>query len=1041
MTDIVAPGSPTPPLNIATDNIVNATERQNGVPISYTLAQTLAAGETIRLFRNGVDISSAAGVAISGNTVGSNTVTFTLSGSAWDSGVQSLTVRHVDAAGNMSPVGFAKVVRVDTGIGDISSLRVTTDANNMADAGDVITVVFSEAVSASGSSATLNLPSGVFGTGATVAAVDPVGNRATTYRITLGSGATIAAGNTITFTGLSDAAGNANGSVSVTVAQDVFNGPGSLSIGNVGTANGGWNVVDAADASSTGVTVSFTRAKAGDVVRLVIDGDSSTTVQAVLTQAQADAGSYTFGALQWGSDGTRAVSASIQRGSGMVVNADVRKVYVSAQSDHWSQINDVIWLDPEAILQGVGSRVSSWSDSSGRGIVATQADTSKQPWLQMSQFGGKVVQVAGGQAMGLTSALLPTGTSYSLTMISTMQLLGNPNWGFVWVVGSANSWALGSTNSTDAGRHLNTLVLDSDSMVGNTDGAMGSTNSISFNQWAAVTGQVRTSSNSAQAYSNGRLVMETTEINAATNLGTTGQAVIGAKNSAVTANPATAMLGDQIVTARYLANAARMEIEAYTAAKYGTGALISLRIDNTYDLTVSTVSNQIIDERLDLVGRMSADVVTTAGADYVSTGAGNDTVRVRDLAFRYIDGGLGFDTFALHSAFTEGVFNLSDYVSNARGISGGVSGTGNADDVRVNANGYHELLGFEKLDFSQSTAKQTITVVAADVDQLAEKNLLVDPNRAANTSNLYALLGSNDYLLANGFGSFSRGYWKDADGVVYDRRYSQTGGSVGAGDTANLYVRGGDDAPELGNTASAGSYMADGGSTTLSFAFNETMDVRALTANQFNITHSGGTVAATSAVMASAGLTVGYSAGQLSGVLRLVYSGSNVVDQEGDQLRFKDISVGTNAAETINGSAQSNAQALLGNAGNDSITGGSGDDLLVGGAGNDSLTGGLGADTFRFIPFENGNDTVSDFNLTEGDKIDLRGLLTDVGFNLNDMTRYLRMDTGVNQVQLKIDTLGTGNFSTPDMTITLLNPQGINDDLATLVNQRVFLVL
>jgi Ca2+-binding RTX toxin-like protein len=132
---------------------------------------------------------------------------------------------------------------------------------------------------------------------------------------------------------------------------------------------------------------------------------------------------------------------------------------------------------------------------------------------------------------------------------------------------------------------------------------------------------------------------------------------------------------------------------------------------------------------------------------------------------------------------------------------------------------------------------------------------------------------------------------------------------------------------------------------------------------------------------------------------------------------------------------------LFGNAGNDVIVGGSGDDLLVGGAGNDNLTGGAGADIFRFIKFENGSDTITDFNLSEGDKIDLRGLLTDVGFSLNDLTLYLRMDLGVNQVQLKIDTLGTGNFSSPDMTITLLNPQGINDDLRTLVDQSAFLVL
>ena len=436
---------------------------------------------------------------------------------------------------------------------------------------------------------------------------------------------------------------------------------------------------------------------------------------------------------------------------------------------------------------------------------------------------------------------------------------------------------------------------------------------------------------------------------------------------------------------------------------------------------------------------MTDTMVITAGSDYVNTGAGNDTVRSKDLAFRHIDGGLGFDTFALHSAFTGGVFTLTDYVSNARGTSGDSTA-----DTRVNTNGYHRLMGFEKLDFSQSTAKQTITIAAVDVDQLAEKNLVGDPNRAANTSNLYAVLGANDYVVANGFSNFTRGYWKDADGVVYDRKYSQTGGSVGAGETANLFVRGGDDAPEFGNTATAGSYTVGAGSTTLSFAFNETMEVRALTVSNFNITHSGDTVAATSAVMTSGGLTVGYSAGQLSGVLRLVYSGSNVVDQEGDQLRFKDISVGTSAAETIDGSGRSAAQALFGNAGNDVIVGGSGDDLLVGGAGNDNLTGGAGADIFRFIKFENGSDTITDFNLTEGDKIDLRGLLTDVGFSLDDQALFLMLDLAVlpsGEAELKIDSSGTGNFASPDMTIRFANTTHGLTTLDDLIEQRAFLVL
>ncbi|MEM9273742.1 MAG: cadherin domain-containing protein [Cyanobacteria bacterium P01_F01_bin.143] len=46
-----------------------------------------------------------------------------------------------------------------------------------------------------------------------------------------------------------------------------------------------------------------------------------------------------------------------------------------------------------------------------------------------------------------------------------------------------------------------------------------------------------------------------------------------------------------------------------------------------------------------------------------------------------------------------------------------------------------------------------------------------------------------------------------------------------------------------------------------------------------------------------------------------------------------------------------------------------GDDTLEGGLGNDSLTGNNGADTFVFNSLSEGIDTITDFNLTEGDQI------------------------------------------------------------------------
>lgn len=70
---------------------------------------------------------------------------------------------------------------------------------------------------------------------------------------------------------------------------------------------------------------------------------------------------------------------------------------------------------------------------------------------------------------------------------------------------------------------------------------------------------------------------------------------------------------------------------------------------------------------------------------------------------------------------------------------------------------------------------------------------------------------------------------------------------------------------------------------------------------------------------------------------------------------------------------------LYGRGGEDSIYGGDGNDTLLGGAGGDRLVGGSGADVFRFdviadsVP-GSGRDTISDFNRSQGDHLDVSGI-------------------------------------------------------------------
>ena len=90
----------------------------------------------------------------------------------------------------------------------------------------------------------------------------------------------------------------------------------------------------------------------------------------------------------------------------------------------------------------------------------------------------------------------------------------------------------------------------------------------------------------------------------------------------------------------------------------------------------------------------------------------------------------------------------------------------------------------------------------------------------------------------------------------------------------------------------------------------------------------------------------------------------------------------SNGANTLTGGT--GADTLVGGNGVDTLTGGSGDDTLSGDTAADILTGGAGADTFVFLTgdsgkgsvnsptsaiFDNSADVITDFNLTQGDRI------------------------------------------------------------------------
>ncbi|MDC7709107.1 type I secretion C-terminal target domain-containing protein [Vogesella indigofera] len=101
---------------------------------------------------------------------------------------------------------------------------------------------------------------------------------------------------------------------------------------------------------------------------------------------------------------------------------------------------------------------------------------------------------------------------------------------------------------------------------------------------------------------------------------------------------------------------------------------------------------------------------------------------------------------------------------------------------------------------------------------------------------------------------------------------------------------------------------------------------------------------------------------------------------------------------------------LLGGSGDDGLRGGAGNDLLIGGQGNDVLRGDIGTDIFKWQLGDQGTagtparDVVMDFNVAEGDQLDLADLLQ--GENAGNLEQYLHFSQSGDDTLLQISSLG-----------------------------------
>ncbi|MEA5624524.1 calcium-binding protein [Nostoc sp. UHCC 0251] len=96
--------------------------------------------------------------------------------------------------------------------------------------------------------------------------------------------------------------------------------------------------------------------------------------------------------------------------------------------------------------------------------------------------------------------------------------------------------------------------------------------------------------------------------------------------------------------------------------------------------------------------------------------------------------------------------------------------------------------------------------------------------------------------------------------------------------------------------------------------------------------------------------------------------------------------------------------SALGASGNNTLNGGAGSDILIGGKGNDALYGGNGADTFVFNSYNEGVDSIYDFNNATNEGVDSP-------YESNATNEYIQIGAAGFGGQLSIGVLSASQFT------------------------------
>lgn len=278
--------------------------------------------------------------------------------------------------------------------------------------------------------------------------------------------------------------------------------------------------------------------------------------------------------------------------------------------------------------------------------------------------------------------------------------------------------------------------------------------------------------------------------------------------------------------------------------------------------------------------------------------------------------------------------------------------------------------------------------------------------------------GDGDDLLSGELGNDTLNGGAGTDSAVF--AVSSTGFIVYRDNSGYLTVR------DTGDTTITGQGVDKVYNDVESIVFNDvTLDLTAMT---FALNGEGWGTAATFTGGAGGETITGY------GARDIIYGGSGTGQDVIYGRAGNDDLYGEGGNDTLHG--EDGNDLLVGGDGNDTINGGNGNDALYGGAGTDTMSGGAGADSFIFEAASaySNIDTISDFNTSQGDKLNLGNLLNLYDPLTEAITDFVELTTSGSNTLVKVDRDGTDSAYGWTQISTLTGVTGLTDEAALVAN-------